>query len=178
MYPNNWTYFILDRDSGQIKIGQSKNPEARLAALRQRRPNLELLATVPDHSKERELHDVFSRQRVTGEWFVPDAELWSYIVRAASMSEVSEDVDEEYEYVYVWNVRAVLILVVFYVLIVGGFAWLPAYQTWLALQSGELTQSAARGWFVFCGVAALIGTVLFIIAVLSPPPQGEADLSV
>src|SRR5690606_2921265 len=115
-------YFILDRDSGQIKIGQSKNPEARLAALRQRRPNLELLATVPDHSKERELHDLFSRQRVTGEWFVPDAELWSYIVRAASMSEVSEDVDEEYEYVYVWNVRVVLILVVFYVLIVGGLA--------------------------------------------------------
>lgn len=65
-------YFALDPDACQIKIGYtSRTPEERLAELRTRRPNLQLLGSLPGgHRLERAMHNRFSAYRREGhEWF-------------------------------------------------------------------------------------------------------------
>jgi len=57
---NNFVYFMKDPHTGLIKIGQSKNPEKRMKSIRTNHPGVTILATMEDHSLERELHDRFS----------------------------------------------------------------------------------------------------------------------
>ena len=76
---NNWVYFVHDPDTDEIKIGQSISPEARLKALQRERPNAYILATMPDHSLERELHDRFESLHVGHEWHRSSLELRTYI---------------------------------------------------------------------------------------------------
>jgi hypothetical protein len=72
---NNYVYFILDNDTGLIKIGQSRNPQGRLTDLKEGHKNLVILGTIRAPLLEKELHARFAHLRVHGEWFKPDNEL-------------------------------------------------------------------------------------------------------
>jgi len=74
-------YFIENTDSGEIKIGYSRNPMARLRALQTATcAPLELLKVVEgDVSLERALHEKFRGGRRRGEWFDPTVGLLTYI---------------------------------------------------------------------------------------------------
>lgn len=76
---NNWVYFMLDAETNQVKIGQSNNPIQRLTAIRQERPSAELIAIIPAHLVERELHERYSHLREGGEWFRLEDDLREYI---------------------------------------------------------------------------------------------------
>lgn len=77
---NNWVYFIYDPDIKRIKIGQSWNPVQRLAGIRGHGHNkAEIIAIIPAHSVEKELHEQFSYLRAEGEWFNVDDNLLNYI---------------------------------------------------------------------------------------------------
>lgn len=78
---NNWCYWGYDPESGEVKIGQSIDPDKRLGELRRERPQTYILFTIPDHSVEREHHDTWAHLRVDGEWFKPDPTMWRYIER-------------------------------------------------------------------------------------------------
>jgi hypothetical protein len=86
-------YFIQSEDGGPIKIGRSRDPRKRLAALQTSHPDdLRLLAVMDgDEAEEEALHKAFPPTR--GEWCNPTAELLEYIDRyaipvAASRQEV------------------------------------------------------------------------------------------
>lgn len=70
----SWVYFM--RHDQIIKIGYSKNPRKRAAAL----ASAEILATEPGGvERESELHSRFRAHRLHGEWFTPAPELLDYI---------------------------------------------------------------------------------------------------
>lgn len=75
-------YFIAAQ-SGEIKIGHSRTPKARLVRLQTGHPDrLTLLATVDGGvDLEREYHNRFSGHRIKGEWFHPHRDIWAEIVR-------------------------------------------------------------------------------------------------
>lgn len=69
-----WVYFM--RHDQIIKIGYSKNPRKRAAAL----ASAEILATEPGGvERESQLHAMFRAHRLHGEWFKPAPELLDYI---------------------------------------------------------------------------------------------------
>lgn len=78
-------YFIR-REDGLVKIGYSHNPRARLGQLRQQHQcGMEIIATIQGaHSKEKELHRRFSRDRMQGEWFAPSEDLMNFISSVVS----------------------------------------------------------------------------------------------
>lgn len=77
-------YFIQDSRDSRIKIGVSRNPWERLAALTVGASgSLELLAVMDgDRNVERGLHKRFSDMRIAGEWFRPGADILAIIERA------------------------------------------------------------------------------------------------
>lgn len=71
-----FVYFIQSGENGPIKIGVARNIEKRIEDLQIGNPcELHLLCTMPCDSKnhaffrERQLHKIFSKQRIRGEWF-------------------------------------------------------------------------------------------------------------
>lgn len=74
-------YIILDEDVNNLKIGRSKNVKARLNQLQIANSHkLKLLLTIPKKGyMERELHEVFKRFKVKGEWFESDKRIFDYI---------------------------------------------------------------------------------------------------
>ena len=64
-------YFIQAGDNGPVKIGYSINPEKRLQALQTSHPQKLRMITVIDGDRdlEKELHEYFSDESVSGEWF-------------------------------------------------------------------------------------------------------------
>lgn len=74
-------YFIQCGDDGPIKIGKSRDPKGRLAAMMPNNPfELRLLRTMKGgHSLERLLHWRFAPIRLRGEWFAPTSELLHFI---------------------------------------------------------------------------------------------------
>lgn len=76
---NNWVYFMYDPEIDQVKIGQSGNPMQRLASIKAEHPSAEILAMIPAHLTERELHTRFDEYRRTGEWFELTDEIREYI---------------------------------------------------------------------------------------------------
>lgn len=72
-------YFISRGDA--IKIGFSRDPRDRLAALQTQHPEvLELITSAPGTVRhERSLHQKFDHLRITGEWFRSAPELIEYI---------------------------------------------------------------------------------------------------
>ena len=68
-----WIYFIVGEDSGRIKIGSAKNPQARLAMLQTGSPERLLIlgAIFTSRSFERSLHVELQDYRLHGEWFEP-----------------------------------------------------------------------------------------------------------
>lgn len=74
---SGFVYFIQRGEAGPIKIGQSKNPKARLASLQTAsdQPLRFVAIATGDKQSERELHAKFASARLTGEWFSPTEEL-------------------------------------------------------------------------------------------------------
>ena len=74
-------YFVQQDKGGPIKIGVSQEPAARLSQLQVGNPDsLNLLATVLSDTKtEQQLHQVFSKDSIRGEWFRPSNGLITFI---------------------------------------------------------------------------------------------------
>lgn len=75
-------YFMQDGDKGPIKIGFTNNhPIKRLQAIKPKCTNgLCFLKIVEgDQQREKELHKLFWRLRIKGEWFKPHEALLSFI---------------------------------------------------------------------------------------------------
>ena len=79
----SWTYFIQSGDDGPIKIGftSKEDPKERLRDLQTGNPaKLHLIATISG-DVERELHEQFKHDRISGEWFHASPELVNFINR-------------------------------------------------------------------------------------------------
>ena len=75
------TYFIQRGKNGPIKIGKSKDPEARLKELQTASDEeLHLLAVVSGDI-EKQLHEHFKNFRIRGEWFEAEPALISLAIR-------------------------------------------------------------------------------------------------
>jgi len=85
---NNWVYFMYDPETDQVKIGQSNNPVQRLSDIRRERPKVELIAIIPAHLAERELHQRFADLHTTGEWFMLDDNLRELIAQSQQLPPV------------------------------------------------------------------------------------------
>lgn len=74
-------YFVQAAESGRIKIGVSKNPARRLRNMQVDSPEkLDLLFYVKgSFALEKDLHERFSRLRLLGEWFQPDASMLRFL---------------------------------------------------------------------------------------------------
>lgn len=77
-----FVYFIQEGEDGPIKIGWAKDPRRRLASMQSGNPRrLHLLGAIKTKRRllERELHDRFIEDHLTGEWFSPSSELLALI---------------------------------------------------------------------------------------------------
>lgn len=87
-------YFIQAHQSKRVKIGSTSDPQTRLSTLQIGSPEkLRLIGTIPCHdstearSRESELHRLFKRVGIHGEWFDFDDELIDYLIRWGWVSE-------------------------------------------------------------------------------------------
>ena len=65
-----FVYLMEDIRNGLFKIGQSQTPEKREKTLQSEVPETSLRFYMPAHdTAEKELHEMFSKKRVRGEWF-------------------------------------------------------------------------------------------------------------
>jgi hypothetical protein len=62
------TYLIKNKRNGLYKIGRSKDPESREKTLQSEEPNI-IIVKVWDKNIESELHKMYAKQRLRGEWF-------------------------------------------------------------------------------------------------------------
>ena len=78
--------YVIGGDSGPVKNGFSACPEIRLAGIQTGNPQkLRVLAKVPGGEKEeQDLHQLFQKDRVEGEWFKRTAVVRVFIEMAAS----------------------------------------------------------------------------------------------
>lgn len=65
-----YVYIMMNIDEFTFKIGQSKNPKYREGTLQSKEPNIFLLkAWKCDKKIEKDLHKIYHKNRVRGEWF-------------------------------------------------------------------------------------------------------------
>lgn len=78
-------YFITARDVDLVKIGYADNPLRRLRELRTSSPiPLALEGAIPGgREKERELHELYAKLRMRGEWFAITSALEEEIAEAS-----------------------------------------------------------------------------------------------
>lgn len=62
------TYLMKDLNTGLYKIGRSKNPAARESTLQSEKPTIKMVK-VWEEDIEKELHRMYEKERVRGEWF-------------------------------------------------------------------------------------------------------------
>jgi hypothetical protein len=62
------TYIMRDGNTGYYKIGRSSKPEFREKTLQSENPTIDLLM-IFENDVEGELHNMYKRKRVRGEWF-------------------------------------------------------------------------------------------------------------
>lgn len=68
-----YVYVMINCDDFTFKIGQSKNPSYRERTLQSKQPNITLLKVWQCNKKiERELHKIYQKNRIRGEWFKLD----------------------------------------------------------------------------------------------------------
>jgi hypothetical protein len=71
--PGKKIYFAVEEETGRVKIGISCNPERRVKELSVGNPNTLRIVMSYDAEdgfrEERRLHDLFSANRIRGEWF-------------------------------------------------------------------------------------------------------------
>ena len=77
-FSRGYVYFLQEafNEQGAIKVGFSRDPQARCAYINRRlkHPSLTILAVFPaTFDVERELHQRWAEHRVIGEWFRPAA---------------------------------------------------------------------------------------------------------
>jgi hypothetical protein len=74
-------YFVQARESGRIRIGVSKDPEARLTNMRVGSPEpLSLMFSVDGSAQlEKDIQMKFAHLHVVGEWFEPRPELLDFL---------------------------------------------------------------------------------------------------
>lgn len=66
----DYVYLMLNLESGYVKIGRSIHPVYREKTLQGQEPKIHTIAAwKAPKCKEKELHTIFDRQRVRGEWF-------------------------------------------------------------------------------------------------------------
>lgn len=66
----DYVYIMMNEDDFTFKIGQSKTPMYRERTLQSKQPNVVLLkAWQCDKKIEKELHRIYQKNRVRGEWF-------------------------------------------------------------------------------------------------------------
>jgi hypothetical protein len=94
-------YFILNHDKQRpyLKIGYTAtNPELRLNQLNAMNPNpLVLLGSIPgNQEKEKEIHEMFQRYRISGEWFLYSDEIRGFLLGTGINGElVSSSINSE-----------------------------------------------------------------------------------
>ena len=90
-----FVYFIFNPQTNEIKIGQSVQPESRLATLaREQDAKLILLGTMEDRVPlETILHRQFAHLKVKGEWFAADDELVDYVNKDWSRKSLQKKYD-------------------------------------------------------------------------------------
>lgn len=62
------TYLMKDTNTGLYKIGRSKNPKHREKTLQSEKPTIKLIK-IWEEDIENELHNLYHKFRVRGEWF-------------------------------------------------------------------------------------------------------------
>lgn len=62
------TYLMVDGRTKMVKIGRSSNPLLRESTLQSQNPLTDLIA-ICDENVEKELHTIYKKYRVRGEWF-------------------------------------------------------------------------------------------------------------
>ena len=100
---DGFVYFVLDGfkpsedgrdwdDRSYVKIGYSKNPEARLNTLQTASPErLDLMGYIPGNpNTERQFHELFGHLRRKGEWFALTRQLYTCINRFELINHHSE----------------------------------------------------------------------------------------
>ena len=87
-------YFIQGHPSKRVKIGSTSDPQNRLRTMQTGSPEkLRLIGTIPcansteARSREGELHTMFKRVGIHGEWFDFDDELIDYLIQWGWISE-------------------------------------------------------------------------------------------
>lgn len=77
-------YFVQEGEKGPIKIGLALDPERRVATLQIGHPRpLRLLRHIAGTSRhERDVHMMFFKEHLRGEWFKPSKRLLAYIATA------------------------------------------------------------------------------------------------
>lgn len=73
-------YFIYSHFTDCIKIGQSLNPGERIKTLQTASAGRLTLLAVTTAYTEREMHEKFASERVSGEWFRPSGDLCGFIM--------------------------------------------------------------------------------------------------
>lgn len=90
--PNDQTiYFVQGCESHRIKIGRTKDFAMRLSSLRVScSERLRVLGVMNDQNPvvEQELHSIFAKHRVRGEWFKPVPAILEFIKQETVESEV------------------------------------------------------------------------------------------
>ncbi len=86
------TYVMQDVDAGIVKIGKSKNVQARLSAITNiSGRSLKIIATFPEDI-EKQLHTKYAEFREVGEWFsLPKSELDKLIKEAQPSLDFKDD---------------------------------------------------------------------------------------
>lgn len=79
------TYILqMDGPGALVKIGRTKNPKSRIAALKTGLPWPCRIVALVGADVERDLHQLLKGHRAQGEWFHPSAQLADWLIEAAA----------------------------------------------------------------------------------------------
>lgn len=92
-----YVYFIQRGNSGPVKVGVAKDPKHRLKQLQTgNAEELKLLGTIPGGTElEQILHERFSRDRMKGEWFHPNADILNFVLNYGSYTYCGKYLNDE-----------------------------------------------------------------------------------
>jgi len=74
-----WTYFIQGVPMSPVKIGKTLDIKKRLASLQTGNPHELRVLCALEGDREREMHEMFSSDRICGEWFCWSPEMESFL---------------------------------------------------------------------------------------------------
>ena len=91
-------YFIQNELTKNIKIGYSNDPEKRIKSLKTSIPeNISILKVINgSRIEEKQIHKMFDKYRITGEWFYENKEILEFIKRDVYIQESGYTQESEY----------------------------------------------------------------------------------